>query len=232
MSHGASGHQEEKKIVGGDGDMAPGELLTYFITFVKTLQHVPLVILEVIAKYCAPFIHPTTTCFQFVGGGATIKSEAWRLMHNNDFLTNCCGIHWQPFASPPHAIIQKGAKACASGDFIYFVGGIDSRSHAIASSTCIRYDSVLDAWLPMASMASSRLRHSLTAFNNRLYAYGGSILNRLVPTCEIYSIETDSWAVATITASDNVKKEGMLLRNQHSHQAVVVAVAAGVDVDA
>jgi hypothetical protein len=47
--------KEEKKIVGwDDDDMAPSDLLSKF-TSLKMLQHVPLVILQEIVRYCAPF---------------------------------------------------------------------------------------------------------------------------------------------------------------------------------
>ncbi len=104
---------------------------------------------------------------------------------------------WSRLGDKPQAV--RNASAAAIGPLIYVPGGYDGQDQAIAALEV--YDIRTDTWSVAAPLPSPAFAYGLTAFEGRLYLYGGSSGVRYLNEVWIYDPTDDAWTAGTPMSS-------------------------------
>jgi hypothetical protein len=194
--------------VAADGPLAPPDLLGDLYR-IDSLKDLPQDVLHIMVQYCKPFIHPSTTTFEFLPG----FKRGRRLVHNNDFSDYSKRLAWVEFPTAPSSSeFMFMFSVCTMGDYVYLVGG-SSTSPYCGGVLCRRYHPESDTWSDdMPSMHRNRgPQKALVVYKNRLYALGR--LETEQTYYEFYDPDLNEWTLGQKESSSSV----MLFGNHSSH---------------
>jgi len=84
---------------------------------------------------------------------------------------------------------------CSDDNYIYLIGGMEGD---ICKNDCYRYNPKDNTWSTLASMNSERSQAGIVYFNEKIYVFGGSTLNRCLSSCEILTLAMNEWKLGPI----------------------------------
>ncbi|XP_053575378.1 kelch-like protein 5 [Bombina bombina] len=128
-------------------------------------------------------------CFDF-------QDKEGEILEDSDYHMDIYDLNSGEWTQLPSVRSRSNAKYVAIGRHLYMTGGSqeDVNFHYFVSNKLNMYDSELNEWMELPSMAEPRCSHGFLAYNQKLYAVGGCNDTTVTNSAECFNVQQNCWS--------------------------------------
>jgi len=141
----------------------------------------------------------------YVVGGRTAAGQPTTVVEAYSPLND----GWRPVTPLPRS--ASGGLALASGDVIYYFGGVDG---SVFLADAYRYDPAVQRWESLPPMPEARAHMAGGVLHGDLYVVGGEGEEGALATCAVFSPADDAWSSCAELLSPRIGAGAAVLLNK------------------